>query len=77
MGAVRSIRLRSVDKEADSHRDLGADTRLTMTVAEAATVLGLSQSATYEAIARGEIPAVKIGRRVLVKRRELLSILAS
>ena len=46
-----------------------------MTVAEAALLLGLSESATYEAVARGDIPAIKIGRRVLVKREQLLAIL--
>ena len=29
-------------------------------------LLGLSESATYEAVTRGDIPAVKIGRRVLI-----------
>ena len=39
------------------------DHRVTMTVPEAAEVLGMSESATYEAVARGEIPSVRIGRR--------------
>jgi excisionase family DNA binding protein len=50
--------------------------RVTMTVPEAAQLLGLSESATYEAVSRGEIPAVKIGRRVLVKRDALLAMLS-
>lgn len=50
--------------------------RVTMTVPEAASVLGLSESATYEAAARGEIPAVRIGRRVLIKRDQLLAMFA-
>ena len=49
--------------------------RATMTVPEAATLLGLSESATYEAVTRGEIPAVKIGRRVLVVRDRLIALL--
>jgi excisionase family DNA binding protein len=51
--------------------------RVTMTVPEAAQLLGLSESATYEAVGRGEIPAVKIGRRVLVKRDALLAMLTA
>jgi excisionase family DNA binding protein len=57
--------------------DLDASGRVTMTVPEAAQLLGLSESATYEAVSRGEIPAVKIGRRVLVKRDALLAMLTS
>jgi excisionase family DNA binding protein len=49
--------------------------RVTMTVPEAAAVLGLSVSATYEAAARGDLPVVRIGRRVLVKRQMLQAML--
>ena len=49
---------------------------VTMTIKEAAAFLGLSLSATYEAAARGEIPTMKIGRRVLVKREQLVSMLS-
>ena len=52
------------------------DDRLTMPVEEAAQLLGLSLSATYQAIVRGEIPAIKIGRRVLVKRRLLIAMIS-
>ena len=49
--------------------------RATMTVPEAAKLLGLSESATYEAAARGDIPVVKIGRRVLVIRSALMALI--
>ena len=49
-------------------------TTLTMTVSEAAALIGLSESATYDAVGRGEIPAVRIGRRILIKRVELLAM---
>ncbi len=49
-------------------------TTLTMTVSEAAALIGLSESATYDAVSRGEIPAVRIGRRILIKRLELLAM---
>ena len=49
---------------------------VTMTIKEAAAFLGLSLSATYEAAARGEIPTMKIGRRVLVKREQLVSMVS-
>lgn len=47
---------------------------LTIKVAEAARMLGISESAAYEAAARGDIPSVRIGRRVLIKRLELLAM---
>ena len=47
-----------------------------MTIKEASAFLGLSLSATYEAAARGEIPTIKIGRRVLVKREQLFSMVS-
>ncbi len=49
---------------------------VTMTIKQAAAFLGLSLSATYEAAARGEIPTVRIGRRVLVKREQLVSMVS-
>lgn len=42
--------------------------RLTLTVEEAATLLGISRAFAYEAVRRGEIPSIRIGRRVLVPR---------
>lgn len=42
--------------------------RLTLTVEEAAATLGVSRASAYEAVRRGEIPAIRIGRRVLVPR---------
>ena len=47
---------------------------MTMTVPEAARLIGVSDSAAYEAAARGDIPAVKVGRRVLVKRAAFLAM---
>jgi excisionase family DNA binding protein len=40
--------------------------RRTRTLAEASVILGLSRSAAYEAVARGEIPTIRIGKRILV-----------
>jgi excisionase family DNA binding protein len=38
----------------------------TVTVDEAARRLGLGRNATYEAVRRGEVPAIRIGKRWLV-----------
>ena len=63
-------RRRASDSPVDGH-----DGRATMSVPEAAELLGISESATYEACARGEIPTIRIGRRVLVVRDALTSML--
>lgn len=48
---------------------------LTITVAEAAVLLGVSRNSAYEAAGRGEIPVIRIGRRLLVLRGPLLALL--
>jgi excisionase family DNA binding protein len=38
----------------------------TVTVTEAARALGVSRNHAYEAAKRGEIPTIRIGKRILV-----------
>ena len=45
--------------------------RLTYTVEEAARLIGISRNSAYEAARRGEIPTIRIGRRILVPRSRL------
>jgi len=49
--------------------------RLTLTVEEAATLLGISRAFAYEAVTRGEIPSIRIGRRILVPKTALSRLL--
>jgi excisionase family DNA binding protein len=49
--------------------------RVTYTVSEVAAVLGISRTTAYECIHRGEIPARRFGRRVVVLRHELERLL--
>ena len=51
------------------------DGRLTLTVREAAKLLGISPYTAYEAAHRGELPVRFIGRRMLVPRAALLRLL--
>ena len=44
---------------------------LTYTVAEAAALIGISRWSYYEGVKRGELPARKVGRRVVVPRVQL------
>jgi len=43
-------------------------TRRTLTVGEAGRLLGISRSLAYQAARTGDLPTVKIGRRLLVPR---------
>jgi excisionase family DNA binding protein len=45
--------------------------RLTLTVEEAARILGISRAVAYEAVAHGEIPCIRIGKRILVPKAAL------
>jgi len=40
--------------------------RRTATVAEAAKLLGIGRNQAYEAARRGQLPAIRIGKRLLV-----------
>ncbi len=51
--------------------------RATLTVwPETAAILGLSKASAYDAAKRGEIPTVRIGRRLLVPTAALRRLLA-
>ena len=47
----------------------------TLTVEQASEILGIPVRTTYRAAARGEIPSLRIGRRVLVPTGRLLEVL--
>jgi excisionase family DNA binding protein len=47
----------------------------TLTVEQAATLLGISRGLAYEAARRGELPTIRLGRRLLVPRAKLLALL--
>ena len=53
------------------------DAKPVLTVPEAADMLGISRSLAYELVARREIPAYRLGRRILVPQRAVENILAS
>lgn len=51
--------------------------RLTLTVQEAARLLGLSRNSAYQGIATGDIPHIKVGKRILVPRLAFQKMLES
>jgi excisionase family DNA binding protein len=50
--------------------------RQTVTVEEAATILGVGRNKAYEAARSGEIPTIRIGKRLLVPVASLERLLA-
>ena len=50
--------------------------RQTLTIPEAAKVLGIGRASAYSAVRRGELPVIRIGKRVVVPRAALERMLA-
>lgn len=48
---------------------------LTLTVEDAARLLGISRSMAYECVRSGEIPSIKLGTTIKVPRHRLLALL--
>lgn len=51
-------------------------TEPTVTVERAATILGISRGSAYEAARRGDIPTIRLGRRLVVPTAALRRLLA-
>ncbi len=50
-------------------------TKPTVSVEEAAAILGLSRNPAYEAVGRGEIPSIRLGRSIKVPSASLRRML--
>ena len=50
--------------------------RATYTVEEAGRLLGIGRGQAYEAVRRGEIPSVRIGKRIIVPKDALARLLS-
>ena len=51
------------------------EARLTITVDEAAELLGVSRSTAYSLVRQGQLPSLRLGRRIVVPVRRLLAVL--
>jgi len=49
--------------------------KLVLTVSEVAKILRLSRNSAYQGVLRGEIPSIRVGKRILVPRRALEALL--
>lgn len=66
----------SMNHNGDNMNEIGlTDHRKTYTVPEAAKQLGIGRSAAYEAARTGQIPTIRIGKRILVPRAALERLL--
>jgi excisionase family DNA binding protein len=53
-----------------------SDTRLTLNVSEAGALLGVSRGTAYSLAKSGQIPVVRLGKRMLVPRAQFERLLA-
>lgn len=53
------------------------DNRLTWTVEQAGDLLGISRPSAYAAVNTGDIPSIRVGRRLLVPKAALEKMLAA
>src|SRR5665213_294273 len=79
-------RLAAGESEAETEQDPGASSatttvstllsgdRLVVSVAEAGQLLGVSRAFAYELAARGELPTIRLGRRVVVPKLSLIAM---
>jgi excisionase family DNA binding protein len=51
------------------------DERLTLSVEEAGRLLGISRGLAYALVRQGEIPSLRLGRRLVVPRKALQAML--
>ena len=79
MGAMRApiTVIPSEDPMAKARKPTvpNAETHPVLSVKETATMLRINEKTTYAAIARGEIPSIKFGARVLVPTAALRKML--
>lgn len=57
-------------------REASIDKRLCVTVPEAAAMLGVSRNFGYELVKQGQLPAIRLGKRILIPRIALEKRLA-
>lgn len=50
--------------------------RRTLSVSEAAQILGISRAHAYDCVRSGELPSITLGRRVVVPRQAIEELLA-
>ncbi len=62
---------------AEEGNDPATEGRLVLTVDEAAYLLSISRGLAYELVARGELPAIRLGRRIVIPRVAMEELLGT
>jgi excisionase family DNA binding protein len=62
--------------EPASPHEVGLGNRLALSVEEAGALLGISRDLAYDLVSCGDLPSVRLGRRIVVPRRALEETLA-
>jgi excisionase family DNA binding protein len=60
-----------VNKTKEHHKDEA----MTLSVEHAARLIGISRTTAYRLVRDGELPAIRVGRRVLVLKKPLMEML--
>jgi excisionase family DNA binding protein len=63
---------RNMTEEREKH---DKDKALTLSVEHAARLIGISRATAYRMVRSGDLPAVRIGRRVLILKKPLMEML--
>jgi excisionase family DNA binding protein len=68
--------MRNGDTAIELHAATTSDRQgpLAVSVPEAARLLGISRGLAYELVARGDLPSVRLGRRLVVPRHALVAL---
>lgn len=74
-GGSHSRTVMSMDSSTSQPTLTALHGRATITVEEAARILGIGRSAAYEAVRRHEIPSLRLGRRLVVPVPRFLAML--
>lgn len=65
-----------MEKHENPH-EINRSRRETLSVAEAGELLGISRSSAFQAASNGQLPVIKIGKRLLVPRVALERMLGA
>jgi excisionase family DNA binding protein len=65
-----------VEDEEQRMVQVDHDPPLVFSVEQAAARLGISRAFAYQLVARGELPALRLGRRIVVPRHALDELIA-
>ena len=61
----------ALPSRAFGHAEVPLAERVALSVEEAGALLGISRDLAYDLVARGELPSIRLGRRLVVPRRAL------